>query len=266
MNGSYLKVLGGIFTLLVLIKLFNISYPINIRIVNSTESAEFTVVGTGKVDVVPDVAVIDAGITVNNLSSADEVKKEMTLVNNRIIQSVKSSGVEKEDIETTGFNIYPEYSSDGIGRPIPLIQSSDSVSSSPSSDQSKISGYSGTASVTVKVRKKELASKVVNSVTGAGATNVSGPRFEVDKPEAYREKARSEAIKNAKEQAEKLSKELGIRLGKVTNMIESGNGPYYDYGRAGMEAMSSKVMSEPPVFEEGTDTVSSTVTLFFERK
>ena len=266
MNNSFFKVLGGVFVLLVLVKLFNISYPVNIRVVNSTESAEFTVVGTGKVDVVPDVAIIDAGITVSNLATSEEVKKEMTLVNNRIIQVVKSLGVEEKDIETGGFNIYPEYATTGIGRPMPLLQSADSVSSSPPSDQSKISGYSGSTSVTVKVRKKEQASQVIQNVTIAGATNVSGPRFVVDKPEVYREKARSEAIKNAQEQAKKLSKELGIRLGKVTNMIESGNGPYYDYGRGGIETMSAKVTSEAPVFEEGTDTVSSTVTLFFERK
>jgi len=263
MNNSFFKVLGGIFALLVLVKIFNISYPVNIRIVNSTESAEFTVVGTGKVDVVPDVAVIDAGITVSNLTSAEDVKREMTLVNNRIIQVVKSLGVEKEDIETGGFNIYPEYSTTGVGRPVPLLQAEDSVTSD---SNSKISGYSGTASVTVKVRKKEQASKVVQSVTGAGATNVSGPRFMVDDPQIYREKARSAAIKNAQDQAKKLSKELGIRLGKVTNMIESGNVPLYDYGRGGVETMNLKTSTEAPVFEEGTDTISSTVTLFFERK
>lgn len=263
MNNSFFKVLGGVFVLLVLVKIFNVSYPINIRVVNLTESAEFTVVGTGKVDVVPDVAVIDAGITVSNLASADEVKKEMTAVNNRIIQVVKSLGVEKKDIETGGFNIYPEYLTTGIARPAPLLQSADSVSTN---SDSKISGYSGSASVTVKVRKKELASQVVQSVTGAGATNVSGPRFMVDDPQLYREKARSEAIKNAQEQAKKLSKELGIRLGKVTNMIESGNTPYYDYSRGlGGVELNAKT-SEAPVFEEGTDTVSSTVTLFFERK
>ncbi len=263
MNSYIWKVSLAIFVVLVLVKIFNISYPVNIRVVNSTESAEFTVVGTGKVDVVPDVAVIDAGITVSNLASAEEVKKEMTLVNNRIIQAVKSLGVEKKDIETGGFNIYPEYATNGIERPVTLLQSANSVSSS---GDSKISGYSGNASVTIKVRKKEMASKVVQSVTLAGATNVSGPRFSVDDLQIYREKARSAAIKNAQEQAKKLSKEVGIKLGKVTNMVESGNGPYYDYGRGGVETMSAKASSEPPVFEEGTDTVSSTVTLFFERK
>ena len=175
----------------------------------------------------------------------------------------KSLGVEKKDIETGGFNIYPEYFTTGIARLEPLLQTADSVSSNI---DSKISGYSGSASVTIKVRKKELASRVVQSVTGAGATNVTGPRFMVDDPQVYREKARSEAIKNAQEQAKKLSKELGIRLGKVTNMIESGNTPYYDYSRGlgGME-LSAKA-AEAPVFEAGTDTISSTVTLFFERK
>ena len=83
--------------------------------------------------------------------------------------------------------------------------------------------------------------------------------------QSYREKL-IRGNKNAQEQAKKLSKELGIKLGKVTNMIESGNGPYYDYGRGSVETMSAKALPESPIFQEGTDTVSSTVTLFFERK
>ncbi len=271
MNRNIYMTVGAVFLLLVLIKIFNISYPITLRVVNTNESAEFTVTGTGKVSVVPDVAVIDAGITVSNIPTADQAKQDMTAVNNRIIQSLKALGIDAKDIETSSFNIYPEYSRGVTVAPLLQPQTTkvavDSVTSSaPSTGTSKISGYNGTASVTVKARKKDQASQVIQKVTEAGANNVSGPRFAVDDPEVYREQARSEAIKNAKENAKKLAKELGISLGKVTNMMESGGMPYYD-ARAGISEMSLKTTSaEPAIFEPGSDEISSTVTLFFERK
>lgn len=96
MNNTLLKALLGVFVLLVLVKIFNIAYPINIRVVNTSESAEFTVMGTGKVTVIPDVAVIDAGVTVSNASSAESAKSQITSVNNKIITTVKLLGVEKK--------------------------------------------------------------------------------------------------------------------------------------------------------------------------
>ncbi|MGB2732121.1 MAG: SIMPL domain-containing protein [Microgenomates group bacterium] len=267
MNNTLLKALLGVFVLLVLVKIFNIAYPINIRVVNTSESAEFTVMGTGKVTVIPDVAVIDAGVTVSNASSAESAKSLITSVNNKIITTVKLLGVEKKDIETSSFNIYPEYSTTTIqplilkGSAQPAVESTEAVRAS-----SKISGYNGSVTITMKVRNKDVVSQVIQKVTEAGGTNVSGPRFTIDDRSIYQQKARSLAILDAKGQAQKLAKELGIKLGKVTNMVESGAGPYYDYSR-GLSAMDSSAKAvEAPVFEEGSDIVTSSVTLFFERK
>lgn len=267
MNNSYFKVLGGVFLLLVLVKVFNIAYPVNIRVVNTSESAEFTVVGTGKVLAVPDLAVIDAGVTVSNASSAEIAKVQITSVNNKIIEAVKSLGVEKKDIETSSFNIYPEYSNTII-KPLPLIDMAQSSTPTTEAEgtNTKISGYNGSATVTIKVRNKGVASQVIQKVTEAGGTNISGPRFTIDDRSVYQQKARSLAIADAKEQAKKLAKELGISLGKVTNMVESGAAPYYEYGRSFSATDQSAKASETPVFEEGSDTITSSVTLFFERK
>lgn len=267
MNNSFFKVLGGVFLLLVLVKVFNIAYPVNIRIVNTSESAEFTVVGTGKVVAVPDVAVIDAGVTVSNISSAESAKAQISSVNNKIISAVKLLGVEKKDIETSSFNIYPEYSNTTI-QPVLL---KDSIQSSPSTMEakgtgSKISGYNGSATVTIKVRNKNVVSQVIQKVTEVGGTNISGPRFTIDDRSVYQQKARSLAIADAKDQAKKLAKELDISLGKVTNMVESGAAPYYDYSRSLTSADVSAKAPEAPIFEEGSDTITSSVTLFFERR
>ena len=93
-----------------------------------------------------------------------------------------------------------------------------------------------------------------------------GTNYSIDKPENYQEQARSKAITNAKEQAQKLASQLGIRLGKVTNIVEStiDNGPRPMLYKA--EAMSLGGKAAPaPDLQPGTQTITSTVTLYFEK-
>lgn len=272
-----------VFVLLVLVKIFNISYPIELRVVNSNVQSEMAVTGTGKVDVVPDVAYIDAGITISRAKSAEEAKTRMTTVNNKIIEAVKALGIEKEDITTSNFSINPEY--DYSGNPIPLdavtepaagsgVAGSSGTQAIPEKivppvepSRSRIVGYNGTATVAVKVRDSSKTAMVIQKVTEAGANNVGSPRFAVDSPEKYQEQAREKAITNAKEQAQKLAKQLGIRLGGITNMVENGGYPVPVYDRAyGGTMMNAEAKSVPPTIEEGQQTVTSTVTLYFERK
>src|SRR5690606_33326459 len=125
-------------------------------------------------------------------------------------------------------------------------------------------GFSGSVSLSIKVKNIDKVSLVIEKSTESGATTVSGVRFEVDKPEKYREEARDLAIKNAREQAEKISKNLGIKLGKITNMVESSPNNYYPVFSE--RSMSSGGGGSSPNIEPGTQTVSSTVTLFFEKK
>lgn len=235
-------------TLLVLflIKIFDISYPMSFTVTNTAKTTEFSVVGEGKAEAVPDTIYVDLGISVSNAATAEIAQNKIDEVNNKIIESLRSLGVEKKDIKTGSYNISPGYSYQP-------------------NRENKITGYNGSASVIVKLSDAKLASEVIAKATEAGANQINGTRFVVDKPEKYREVARNKAIENAKAQAAKLSGELGISLGKIVNMVEStsGNQPYPIYDKM---AASAPAGSEGPALEPGTQEVSSTVTLYFEKK
>lgn len=238
-------ILITIFSLLVLyfIKVFDISYPITI--VTSTKSSELSVVGEGKIDVVPDIAYVDAGVSINNAVTVEEAQKNMDEVNNKIIQAMQGLGIKKTDIQTSNYSINPNYTYEN--------------------NQNKLSGYNGNASITIKVRTVSMVTKVIEEVTKAGANQIQGARFDVNSPESYREQARNLAIKNAKEQAQKIAQNLGLHLGKVVNIVESTpdqNPIVYPMATAklGMGGGGGAQV------EPGTQTISSVVTLFFERK
>ncbi|OGK66252.1 hypothetical protein A2313_01065 [Candidatus Roizmanbacteria bacterium RIFOXYB2_FULL_41_10] len=241
-TSTYAAILVLTIIALSVIKYFNISYPISVS--TSQVSRELSVVGEGKVEVIPDTAVVEVGVTVNNIDTARQTQNQLTQTNNQIISALTKIGVAKKDIKTTNISIYPNYSYDGA--------------------VSDIIGYNGNATLSVTVKNVSKASEVVDVATQNGANEVRGPNFTLNKPEKYREEARNKAIDNAKEQAEKLAKNLGIRLGKIVNIVESSpiSSQDYYYPRAAAEGMGGG----GPTYEPGSQTITSTVTLYFEKK
>ena len=240
-------ILAGIIFLISLsiIRFFGLSLPVSIE--NRTVSAELSVVGEGKVDIVPDIATIQAGITAEG-QSVKAVEEKINEINNKIILAVGDLDIDKKDIKTSNYSINPSY------EPIPV-----QFPKEPS-----ISGYSGNASLTIIVRKQEFVSKVIAATTEAGGNQVYNSGFTVDNPSKYREEARSKAIQNAKEQAQKLANELGISLGKVVNISESNSNPPEIYPV--MKSVRDIGGGVAPDIEPGTQSVTSVVTLYFEKR
>ncbi|MFZ6035408.1 MAG: SIMPL domain-containing protein [Patescibacteria group bacterium] len=226
------------------IKTLDISYPLTV--VNTSRSSELAVVGEGKMDITPDTAEVNAGITVDNRPNVGDVQKTINGVNDKIIDALRKMGIEKGDIKTSNYSVYPNYRYDN--------------------NVNTISGYNGNATIQIKVRDTQMVSRVIEEVTNAGANQIQGVNFSIDKPETYREQVREMAIKNAKSQAEKIAKDLGISLGKITNIVESnptqsGVVPMYEYAAKGLGGGGGG-----PTVESGTQTITSVVTLYFEKR
>jgi hypothetical protein len=246
---QFILALGAIFIFLLLVKVFDISYPLTLT--STTKTSELAVVGEGKVEAVPDTAYVDVGITVNNSPTVEQAQKMIDDVNNKIIEAMKKLQIKKEDIKTSNYSIYPNYSYD--------------------KEPSKISGYNGNVTISIKVKNTQNTAKVIEEATKAGANNIQGTRFVIDNPQNYRELAREKAIKNAKEQAQKLTKNLGIKLGKIVNVVESTPvNPALGYSTRAFLPSSSDGLGgadeSGAAFEPGSQTVSSVVTLYFEKK
>lgn len=237
------------FIFLWLINYFNIAYPLTVT--SKTSSGELAVVGVGKVDTTPDTASVDLGIVVNDARTIDDVQSQINKVNNAIIEGLKSLGIDKGDVKTSNYSINPNYDYTRV-------------------PNGTITGYNGNTTVTVKVKDTTKLPQVIEAGTKGGANQVMGTNYTIDKPENYQEQAREKAIKNAKEQAQKLAKELDIRLGKVVNIVESssGGGPMpmmYDKFEVSNEARGG-TNAPVPDLQPGTQTITSTVTLYFETR
>lgn len=231
----------AILGVLLAVKIFDISYPISVT--TRIASGELSVVGEGKVDVAPDTASVEAGIVVSDVKTVSEAEKKISETNNNIVTSLEKLGIDKKDVKTTNYSISPNYNYEA--------------------GKNAITGYNGNATLSIKIRKIEMLPQVVTSVTGAGANQVYNTSFAVDDPGKAREEAREKAIQNAKEQAEKLARSLGIKLGRIVNIVESApQGGPISILRAAPEGLGGAA----PDLQPGTQTITSVVTLYFEKR
>lgn len=224
--------------------------------------ATINVEGVAEVTAVPDVGVFNFTVEAEaeDVATAQEMSGEK--INDIMAYLKDEAGVEEKDIKTTGYNAYPryEYSYD------------ESCNFGRCNQERKLTAYVVTQNVQVKVRATEKAGSLIGGVGSRGATNMSGLSFEVDDIEAKKEEARLAAIADAKEKAERLAKELDVRLGDILNFSDAGNGGYPEpYMARNMMAdmafeESAEVKAFAPEIAVGEDTITANVTITYELK
>jgi len=200
--------------------------------------------GTGKVIGTPDIATVDLGMTTQSASVATALKQNNQKINDLITQ-LKQTGVPTADIQTSQFDVSPNYDY--------------------SNNKQTITGYTASQSVTVKIRNLDLISNVLDDAGTIGANQVSGLNFTIDNPEALQAAAREKAIADAMSKATVLEKQLGITLTRVVNFSENGQVPtpimYNSMAKLGAGVAAPSVA---PTIETGSQDIVSNVTLTFE--
>ncbi len=171
----------------------------------------FTVSDSAEVFAKPDLGLITLSVK-SEASTVESAMADNTKKMNAVLESLKDMGVEDKDLKTAAFNIYPRYDY------------------APSSGKRTLSGYEITQSVNVKIRDLDKVGDIISEATDKGANQVGNLYFTVDDEEELREQARTEAIKKAREKAEKIADDLGVDIIGIVNFSESGQSPqYYDY-------------------------------------
>lgn len=212
-----------------------------------------SVEATGEVVAVPDVATFSFGI-VEESESVEDAQKVASQKMNLAIAFLDEKGVSEEDIKTTNFSVNPRYEY-GFCR---------GVECPPQTRE--LVGYEVNQRVQVKVKDISKAGEILAGITALSVTNISGLNFTIDDTDALKEEARSEAVLKAKEKAERLAKDLGVKLKKVVSFSENGGGRG---GYAEVQSFGLKAVSEDslvPNIPVGENTITSIVYITYEIK
>lgn len=214
--------------------------PFYITSVTTTKSTTFDVTGEGKVNVSPDIAIINVGVVAKG-DSAKLAQEELNKNINKVSDAVKKLGVESKDIQTANYNINPAYE----------------YNASPT----KITSYNASTSLAIKVRKIDQANAVLDVSIANGANSIGGINFTIDDRSRLENQAREKAVAEAKKKAEDAAKIAGFKLGRIVNYSEGNTGVPIPimYGSAQKADVSTPTQVEP-----GSQDITITVTLSYD--
>lgn len=201
------------------------------------------VVGTAEVKVVPDRAVIDIGVEKQD-PRASIAKHAEDAAARRILAALRENGIDEKDIQTTFLSLQPQsYTRKGV----------------------RISYFVAAQTMTITVRDLTKLDTMLEALIKAGGNRIDSIAYETSDLRKYRDQARSEAVKAAREKAGALAKALGQDIGKAQSIEEVP-----DYGfSAGLLANtsfenSSRDKVAAPSIAAGQKTISASVTVSFE--
>ena len=164
-----------------------------------------TVTGEGTVAAAPDSAVIRLGVSSQGKTAraaSDANAREMTVV----LAAIKESGVADRDIQTTTLSLQPQYDPN-------------------KTDAARLIGFQANNQVTVKIRDVARLPSVLDRAIAGGANEMSGVEFIVSEQGKLLDKARIEAIADARRKAELYATAAGMKIGRVMAISEEGSAP-----------------------------------------
>jgi uncharacterized protein YggE len=213
-----------------------------------------TVNGTAERLATPDLATFSFGAeaTAESVAAAQKVVTDRV---NKALDIIRAAGVEEKDIKTVGYNINPHYEyNQGVCTPY----------NCPPGRQTLV-GYDVSQMIEVKVRDTSKAGEILGKLGGAEVTNLSGLSFTIDDEEKILAEARAEAIKDAREKAKVLAKDLGVRLGDVVSFNDNDYYPMPYYGGMyGKEMDVAMPENAAPRVPTGENTITSNVSITYK--
>ena len=205
-----------------------------------------SVSGTARVTLVPDRFSFTVGVQ-TNAPTVDAAVNENNERVARVLAALKAAGAKPEEIQTSGFSIYPQQ---------------DYVQGQPP----RLLGYQVTNNITVRKKEIASASKLLQVAIGAGVNTATGLNFEVSDPTRGRDQGLKAAFDDARAKAALLAAAAGRALGRALHISEGGEPappPRPMMARGVMAAQAA--VSEVPV-ESGTQEITFAVSVIFELK
>ncbi len=194
---------------------------------------------TGNAAQAPDVASVSAGVVTQAPTAADAMRANAELMNSAFA-ALKKAGIEKRNITTSQMSLQPQY--DYQNRKAP-----------------RITGYEVRNTISAKSYNLDDVGPMLDALVSAGVNNINGVTFSIKDSKSAKNKAREQAIKDARTKAESMAKAAGVSLGKVLEIRESGNSrpqPTMYMARS----MSDSAQSTPVAAGEQTLSVTVNIT------
>jgi len=252
--GAWVGTLLAIFLAVLVVKQF-----ISIKYIGKENPVfnSISVNGKGEAVSIPDIATFSFSVS-ENAKTVKEAQAKATEKINSALTAIRAGGVAEKDIKTLSYSIAPHYE----------YTQNVCTQFGCTGGKSVLDGYDVNQTIQVKVRDISKAGELFDTLGTAGIKTVDGLTFSIDDIDSVKAEARAEAIAQAKEKAEKIAKDLGVKLVKITSFYDSSDEQYYPYAREAALGMGGDMMSVKasvaPEIPKGEQKVTATVSITYE--
>lgn len=203
-----------------------------------------TVYGYGEARANPDMATVTVGVSISNAEISSAVQESNATIA-EISAAMTELGIAPEDIQTTGFNVWPE-------------DVWDPETGQPTGEKR----YHVDSTMQINIRNVDGVGRALESALTHGANNIYGLSFGLQETAELAEQARRAAIEDANNRAQSMADALGLTLGEVSSASDQSGGTVYPYFvSAGMGLGGGG--GEPPI-SQGQMAVNVTVNLTYQ--
>jgi len=164
--------------------------------------AKIQVSATGTANMAPDMATVSAGVVTQGKTAREAMFGNATKMT-RVFEELEAAGIEKKYITTSQLSLQPKYNYQNRQAP-------------------KIDGYEARNTVSAKTYNLDEVGAMLDALVKAGVNNINGVQFSIKDSKSARDKAREDAIREAREKAESMASAAGVKLGKLKSLSESG--------------------------------------------
>jgi uncharacterized protein YggE len=158
-----------------------------------------TVTGEGEVALMPDLAILGAGVTTTGKTAREASEANAKTMAN-VMAALKAAGVAEQDVQTSWLSLHPVRDN--------------------ARNELRITGFQASNQVTVKLREVAKTADAVDRLVSAGANDIAGIHFVVSSPSKPLDRAREAAIADARRKAEVYAKAANVQLGAPVNISE----------------------------------------------
>ena len=204
-----------------------------------------SVVGEAKEFVLPDQASLTVEVYAKNLS-LDSAKKEHDAKLSALLDVAKRYKISGKDLSTQSARISPEY------RWVNNTQN--------------FEGYTYSTQISLTLHDLSKVGALLEDVVAMKPQSINGPNYSVEETKPILDKVRVAAVADAKQKAQGLAQQLGLKVGKAISISDSSSQPpvimqrNMAFDQAEGMMMKSATVS-PPVGEE---VVNAQVYIMFE--
>jgi len=173
-------------------------------------SSGIWVTGSGRISAEPDIVILSLGVEAK-AAQVSEANQKAAEAMSKIIKRLKNHDLEETALQTTSFNIYPQYEYREV------------LKNGLRQGTQVLVGYTVSNRITAKIKDIDSIGEIIDDVVKSGGdfVRIDGIRFSIENQSPIMSQLRQAAMENAFEKAQHFADLSGVQLKSLIFIRES---------------------------------------------